>query len=101
MVPEWSSGEPARRGDGRAPFGRGSHGDWAASTYNHYRSLLMYREACRSGKVSANPARDVRHRKETNNRVRFLSRGKNGEYARLVKVLSEQYREHLAESYLA
>ena len=72
---------------------------WAASTYNHYRSLLMltYREARRSGKVSANPARDIRHRKENNSRVRFLSRGENGEYARLVKVIREKYSEHLAE----
>ena len=63
--------------------------EWACSTYNHYRSLLMlvYREARRAGKVSANPARDIRHRKESNNRVRFLSRGENGEYARLAKVI--------------
>jgi integrase len=73
--------------------------EWAASTYNHYRSLLMlvYREARRAGKVSANPARDIRHRKESNNRVRFLSRGENGEYARLAKVIREKYPEHNAE----
>jgi integrase len=72
---------------------------WAASTYNHYRSLLMlvYREARRAGKVLANPARDIRHRKENNNRVRFLSRGENEEYARLAKVIRETYPEHLAE----
>jgi hypothetical protein len=54
--------------------------EWACSTYNHYRSLLMlvYREARRAEKVSANPARDIRHRKENNSRVRFLSRGRNG-----------------------
>jgi integrase len=73
--------------------------EWAASTYNHYRSLLMlvYREARRAGKVSANPARDVRHRKENNSRVRFLSRGENGEYARLVNAIREKYPEHVAE----
>jgi integrase len=72
---------------------------WAASTYNHYRSLLMlaYREARRSGKVSANPARDIRHRKENNSRVRFLGRGENEEYPRLFKVIREKYPEHLAE----
>jgi site-specific recombinase XerD len=77
--------------------------EWAASTYNHYRSLLMlvYREARRAGKVSANPARDIRHRKESNNRVRFLSRGENGEYARLAKVIREKYREHNAEFIVA
>lgn len=55
--------------------------NWACSTYNHYRSLLMvvYREARRAGKVSANPARDIRHRKESNNRLRFVSRGRKGE----------------------
>jgi integrase len=72
---------------------------WAASTYNHYRSLLMlvYREARRAGKLSANPARDIRHRKENNNRVRFLSRGEKGEYARLLTVIREKYPEHVAE----
>ena len=71
----------------------------AASTYNHYRSLLMlvYREARRAGKVSANPARVVRHRKENNSRVRFLSRGENGEYSRLVNAIREKYPEHVAE----
>jgi hypothetical protein len=73
--------------------------EWAASTFNHYRSLLMlaYREARRIGKVSANPARDIRHRKENNSRVRFLSRGENGEYASLTKVFREKYPVHLAE----
>lgn len=72
---------------------------WAESTFNHYRSLLMlmYREARRAGKVSSNPARDVRHRKEHNARVRFLSRGDKGEYPKLLKVIREQYPEHVAE----
>jgi integrase len=73
--------------------------DWAASTYNHYRSLLMliYREARRASKVSANPARDIRHRKENNSRVRFLSRGENAEYPCLLKVICEKFPEHLSE----
>jgi integrase len=78
---------------------------WAPSTFNHYRSVLMlcFREAQRAGKVSSNPARDIRHRKENNSRVRFLSRAdekgraENGEYARLVKVIRSEYPEHLAE----
>jgi len=72
---------------------------WAASTFNHYKSLLqmVYREGRRSGKVTTNPARDIRHRKECNNRVRFLSRGENGEYARLAQVIRSKYPEHLAE----
>jgi hypothetical protein len=46
---------------------------WAESTFNHYRSLLMltYREARRAEKVNVNPARDVRHRREDNSRVRY------------------------------
>jgi integrase len=73
--------------------------NWASSTFNHYRSLLMlvYREARRIGKVSANPARDIRHRKENNSRVRFLSRDESGEHSRLAKVILEKYPEHFAE----
>ena len=59
--------------------------------------MLAYREARRGGKVSTNPARDIRHRKENNSRVRFLSRGENEEYACLVKVIREKYPEHYAE----
>jgi integrase len=72
---------------------------WAASTFNHHRSFLMlaYREAKRNGKVRTNPARDVRHHKENNSRVRFLSRGQGGEYARLFAVIERKYPEHLAE----
>jgi integrase len=72
---------------------------WAASTYNHYRSLLMltFREARRVGKVSTNPARDIRHRREPSGRVRFLSRGKDGEYPRLYRVIRDCCPEHLAE----
>jgi hypothetical protein len=72
---------------------------WAASTFNHYRSLLMlcYREALRAGKVTENPARVIRHRKEDNNRVRFLDREPGGEYERLINVVRNDYPEHLAE----
>jgi integrase len=75
---------------------------WAASTFNHYRSFLMlaYREAKRQEKVRTNPARDIRHRKENNDRVRFLSRGRKGEgneYERLLKVIRETHPEHLPE----
>jgi integrase len=49
--------------------------EWASSTYNHYRSLLMmvYREAERCEKVHENSARKIRHREEDNSRVRNLS----------------------------
>ncbi len=73
--------------------------EWAASTFNHYRAFMMlaYREGRRNHKVHTNPARDVRHRRENNSRVRFLSRGDQGEYGRLNKVIREQYPEHLPE----
>ncbi len=77
---------------------------WSASTFNHHRAFLMlaYREGRRNRKVETNPARDVRHRKENNSRVRFLSReedGKveNGEDARLADAIRQNYPEHLAE----
>jgi integrase len=48
---------------------------WAASTVNHYRSLLSltYRLAIRDGKAASNPARTTRHRREDNSRVRYLT----------------------------
>jgi hypothetical protein len=73
---------------------------WAASTYNHYRSNigLIYREARRSGKVSVNPARDVRHRKEDNSRVRFLT---DAEEKKLREVIQSNWPEHMPEFNLA
>ena len=65
--------------------------------------MLVYREARRAGKVESNPARDIRHRKENNSRVRFLSctddKGgtENGEHSRLLKAIRAEYPEHLAE----
>lgn len=49
--------------------------EWAPSTVNHYRSLLSltYRLAIRNGKVSHNPARATRHRREDNSRVRYMT----------------------------
>lgn len=77
----------------------GNGRNWAPSTFNHYRAFLMlaYREGRRCHKVCNNPARDVRHRRENNSRVRFLSRGENGEYARLHNAIRENYSSHLAE----
>jgi site-specific recombinase XerD len=75
-------------------------GKWAPSTYNHHRSLMMliYREAKRAGKVTANPTREVRHRHEDNSRVRFLS---DEEEKQLRKVIAESYPRHLPEFDLA
>jgi site-specific recombinase XerD len=48
---------------------------WAPSTFNHYRSLmsLSYRLGILNHRVTSNPARSVTHRREDNNRIRFLT----------------------------
>lgn len=75
-------------------------GRWAASTFNHYRSLLSlaYRLAIRDRGLTMNPARSVSHRREDNSRVRFLSRE---EERRLREVLMSKYSWHLPEFDLA
>ncbi|HSY34804.1 MAG TPA: site-specific integrase [Acidobacteriaceae bacterium] len=67
-----------------------------AATANRYKAFisLCYREGVRNGKVTVNPARLVRQRKEGTGRLRFLSQE---EYASLHKVISERFPEHLAE----
>lgn len=73
---------------------------WAPSTFNHYRSLTSL--SCRFGiqnrKVSSNPARSVTHRREDNNRVRFLT---PHEEKKLRKVIEAKWRSHLPELDLA
>jgi hypothetical protein len=66
------------------------------ATANRYKAFisLCYREGVRNGKVSVNPARLVRQRKEGTGRLRFLSRE---EYDRLHKVIAVRFPEHLAE----
>lgn len=66
------------------------------ATANRYKAFisLCYREGMTNEKVSVNPARLVRHRKEPKGRYRFLSRE---EYQRLYDVISKRFPEHLAE----
>jgi integrase len=66
------------------------------ATANRYKAFisLCYREGVRNGKVTVNPARLVRQRKEGAGRLRFLSRE---EFDRLVAVITERFPEHLAE----
>lgn len=73
---------------------------WAASTVNHYRSLLSltYRLAIRNGKASSNPARSTRHRREDNSRVRYLT---TEEDVKLREVIEEEWAEHMPELDLA
>lgn len=73
---------------------------WAASTFNHYRSLmsLSYRLGIQNRKVSSNPVRSGTHRREDNNRVRFLT---VEEEQKLRKVIAAKWASHMPELDLA
>lgn len=73
---------------------------WAPSTFNHYRSLmsLSYRLGILNRKVTSNPARSVTHRREDNNRVRFLT---VEEEKKLRKVIEAKWVSHMPELDLA
>lgn len=73
---------------------------WAPSTFNHYRSLmsLSYRLAILNRKATSNPARSVTHRRENNNRVRFLT---EEEEKKLRKIIEAKWTSHLPELELA
>src|SRR3984885_8127666 len=66
------------------------------ATANRYKAFisLCYREGVRNGKVSVNPARLVRQRREGTGRLRFLS---SEEYDRLHKVIAARFPQHVAE----
>ena len=76
------------------------NGRWAPSTFNHYRSLLSlsYRLGILNRKVTCNPARSVTHRREDNNRVRFLT---VEEEKRLRRVIEAKWAWHMPEFDLA
>jgi integrase len=67
-----------------------------SATTNRYKAFvsLCYREGIHNGKVTINPARQVRHRREGSGRLRFLIRE---EYDRLYKIIEERFPERLAE----
>jgi len=73
---------------------------WAPSTFNHYRSLmsLSYRLGILNRRVTSNPARSVTHRREDNNRVRFLT---EEEEKNPRKVVRDKWLAHLPELDLA
>lgn len=66
------------------------------ASINRYRAFfsLCYREGIANGKVSANPARLVRHRREPRGRLRFLSLP---EYVILKGIIADRHPQHLAE----
>jgi site-specific recombinase XerD len=73
---------------------------WAPATVNRCRALLslIFRLGIRNGKLSANPARLVPHRRTNNARVRWLS---VEEERRLRQVIKAKYPEHIPEFDLA
>jgi integrase len=73
---------------------------WAPSTFNHYRSLmsLSYRLGISNRRLASNPARSVRHRREDNSRVRFLT---VEEEKRLRKIIEARWPSHIPELDLA
>src|SRR5215813_1250493 len=93
MLPSAISAAPRSRASGRER-------KVAPSTFNHYRSLvsLSYRLGIQNRKVGLNPARSVTHRREDNNRVRFLS---EEEEKKLRKVIEAKWASHMPELDLA
>ena len=67
-----------------------------SATANRYKAFLSlcYREGVANGKVSVNPVRSVRPRREPKGRQRFLSRD---EYTTLHAMITELFPEHIAE----
>jgi integrase len=72
----------------------------SAATANRYRSFLSlaYREGIANGKVSVNPIKSVRHRKEADGRQRFLSRE---EYKAMLAAITELHPDCAAEFIVA
>jgi integrase len=71
----------------RTLAGAAEREEWAPSTFNHYRSLmsLTYRLAILNRKATANPARSVPHRREDNNRVRYLTEAEEKKLRKVMK----------------
>jgi len=70
--------------------------DWEPATINRFRALLslVFRLGVEAGKISNNPAKLVRRRRENNARIRFLSRD---EERNLRGIIERYYPEHMPE----
>lgn len=75
-------------------------GKWAPSTFNQFRSLMSLsdRLGILNRKVTANPGRSVTHRREGNNRVRFLT---EKEKKKVRKIVQAKWPSHIPEFDLA
>jgi len=73
--------------------------EWEAGSYNRYRTVLsrIYALGMENKKVGSNPARLLKHRREPDGRVRFLGQHDTKEEARLRKVITAGWPEHLPE----
>jgi site-specific recombinase XerD len=73
---------------------------WSPATFNRHRSTLSatFQCAIRNGKAETNPARSVAHRKENNQRVRYLTAE---EETRLMTVIRSRWPERESEIVVA
>jgi integrase len=74
--------------------------EWKPATFNRYRSTLsgVFKLAVKNGKAHSNPAQSTDHRKEENQRVRYLSAE---EEAVLMEVVEERWPERVKEILVA
>lgn len=72
---------------------------WEAGTYNRYKSMLslIYRLGMENGKVNANPARFLKHKREDNGRIRFLDQHTPDEEVRMRSIIAARYASHMPE----
>jgi integrase len=89
--------------------------EWTSGTFNRYKSTLslIYRLGVEHGKVTTNPAKLLRRRREDNGRVRFLNqfpplksaldylRPHSDEESRLRAVIASEYPTHMPELEIA
>jgi site-specific recombinase XerD len=78
----------------------GTERHWSPATFNRYRSSLsaVFALAIKNRKVESNPARSVTHRKEENQRVRYLTAE---EETRLLEVVRDRWPEREADIIVA
>lgn len=76
---------------------------WRPATANRYRNTmsLAYRLGVANGKVTSNPVRMVRSRRENNTRIRYLDQFAPDEERRLRSAIQERFPDHLPEFDLA
>ena len=75
-------------------------GRWSRATRNRYTALLkmVYRQAEEAEKIKVKPTRLVRQRKESNDRIRYLS---DSEEVRLRTVMEKNYADRIPEFEIA